>query len=546
MSEFEAATPVLSPMDCGWEYEPTSSEDNGSDSQSTATMPDFSPVDHGSEHEATSSDEDELGFQPPSPEEKDSDYQPPSSEEDESDHEPRRPPKTKGYIRIHQGSVTLNHHHLGDDTDLEVGTVISIGETLELPGGSFLLITELWKSRNGRTLKFLGHHFRPIEDFEKFLPETFGSRELVWLCEAHEHDPEPKRYLRSAGSKDVLRIRHLIRANPEYSFESIPQSPVTRMFTDTRSLVCRWKLVAGLSSSRVSKGVRKFGEMDRSKGKPKAFTELSPQELYVEGALVAHCSGFQHDLDSDPPEATSDDGASQPKRHGRATGRNLRTRKERLVLAPTTNGNKIAKPRRKSSYHLAMNLARMLEISSAPGTVSEQGIVPQNYTFADAFCGAGGMSIGARDAGLRIEWAFDEDKDAIKTYSLNHGQNACKRISAEEFLNPGNAYGTSKVDILHLSPPCQGFALACRGTPRIGDRDNRCMTYIGAIVKKVQPRIVTFEEVPEILHGQNREFFTIMVHNLTSLGYNIRWRTIACVNFGLPQKRRRLFVIASR
>ena len=357
-------------------------------------------------------------------------YQPSSSEEEELEYESYELPKAKDGIQIHE--VTLNHHHLGDCTDLEVGTLICNGETIELHDGSFLKITELRKSRNGYSVTFEGYLFRPVEDLEQYLPATFGGNEVVWLCEAKEHDLKPEGYLRSASSKDVLRIRK-----------------------------------------------DRFGD----------------------------------------------------------------------VLTPNTSGNRIAKAtcnsaRRKSSYHLEHH---MLGTSSAHPKVLEHDFEPSNYTFADGFCGAGGTSVGARDAGLEIKWAFDHDGDAIDTYALNHGRVRNLQISARKFLEEAEvADGKSYVDVLHLSPPCQGFALAalaCRVSPQSGEINNKGMTYGDAIVKKVKPRIVTFEEVPQVLF-RHREYSTI-VRNLTSIGYNIRWRTIECLDFGVPQKRKRLFVIAS-
>lgn len=517
-------------------------------------MPGFSHMNDGPEYQSISSEEDGSDNQPSSSEEEGSDFQPCLSEEDEPESKPCRPRKTDDYILIDQ--VTLNHRHLKAGTDLEVGTVISKGQTLELHGKSFLMVTELRRYKTD-SVTFVGYLFRPIEELEDYLPVTFGGSEVVWLCEAREQDPKPEGYLRSASSKDVLRVRQLGLTNSECASDTFLQSPPTGMFTDGRPLVCQWILVAELSKSRrtkISRSCRSFG--NGSQSQPKAFIALSDQEPFVGRIEVADNSQPRHHPSSDPLEATTDNGPCQPKKHRRAPGRNLGKGKERcrdawarLVLGPNTNGNRIAKAtrssaRRKSSYHLEMNFAHVLGISSAQQIPSEQDIEPKTYTFADAFCGAGGMSIGARDAGLRIEWAFDQDEDAIETYTLNHGANTCKQISAQHFLEAGNAYGTSKVDILHLSPPCQGFALACRGSPRNGEQDNQCMAYVGGIVEKVKPRIVTFEEVRNVLF-KSREYFKKMVRDLTSIGYNVRWRIIECVDFGVPQKRSRLFMIAS-
>lgn len=72
------------------------------------------------------------------------------------------------------------------------------------------------------------------------------------------------------------------------------------------------------------------------------------------------------------------------------------------------------------------------------------------------------------------------------------------------------------------------------------------MTYVARIVGKVKPRMVTFEEVPNLLKNpEHRVYFTTMVRDLTSLGYSVRWKVIECADFGVPQKRSRLFLIAS-
>ena len=476
-------------------------------------------------------------------------YQPSSSEEEEFEYESYEVAKGKDDIQIHE--VTLNHHHLGDCTDLEVDTLICNGETMELHDGSFLMITELRKSKNGQCVTFDGYLFRPVEDLEQYLPATFGGTEVVWLCEAKEHDPKPEGYLRSASSKDVLRIRHLVLTSSDYDPECPFQSQTIGMFTDTRPLVCQWMLVAELSKSRCAKNSRSCQSVEKNKGSqglPKAFIALSSEGSIAGGIAAANISYSQQRLGQ--LNTTSHIGACQSsKKHEHPLDRNLGKEKDRSrdVLAPRTSGNRIAKAtcksaRRKSSYHLEH---LMLGTSSAQAKVLEHDSEASHYTFADAFCGAGGTSIGARDAGLHIKWAFDHDGDAIDTYALNHGRDTCLQISAERFLEEAEvAYGKLYVEFLHLSPPCQGFALACRGSPQTGEINNKCMTYVDAIVEKVKPRIVTFEEVPQVLF-RHREYFMTMVRNLTSIGYNIRWRNLECVDFGVPQMRKRLFVIAS-
>ena len=76
------------------------------------------------------------------------------------------------------------------------------------------------------------------------------------------------------------------------------------------------------------------------------------------------------------------------------------------------------------------------------------------YTFADVFCGAGGASQGAVQAGLYVLWGLDKDQPAIQAYNYNHTGAEIFFIDAHDFPPPGIAKNLLKVDILHLSPPC--------------------------------------------------------------------------------------------
>ena len=240
-------------------------------------------------------------------------YQPSSSEAEELEHESCGLPKAKDDIQIHE--VTLSHHHLGDCTDLEAGRLICNGETMGLHDGSFLTITELRKSKNGQSVTFDGDLFRPVEDLEQYLPATFGGTEVVWLCEAKEHDPKPEGYLGSASSKDVLRIQHLVVTNSDYVPEYPLQSQVIGIFADTRPLICQWMLVAEVSKSRCAKNSRSCQSIEKTKGSqglPKAFIALSSEGSIIGGITAADISYFQHHPADWPCRGTVTTGENWP------------------------------------------------------------------------------------------------------------------------------------------------------------------------------------------------------------------------------------------
>ena len=152
----------------------------------------------------TASEQDESEYQPKTSKEDGSEYQPSSSREDGSDYEPCRPQKTNKHVETHRGPVALDQHHLRADTDLEVGTPISIGETLGRQNGSFPKITSC-----------------------RHLLATASGTELVWIYETKEHHDNPECYLKSSNTKDVLHIRHLVLSNPEFASKSLPQFEAT-------------------------------------------------------------------------------------------------------------------------------------------------------------------------------------------------------------------------------------------------------------------------------------------------------------------------------
>ena len=168
----------------------------------------------------------------------------------------------------------------------------------------------------------------------------------------------------------------------------------------------------------------------------------------------------------------------------------------------------------------------------------------QRYTLGDAFCGAGGVSRGAVTAGLRVKWAFDFNLDACNTYAQNFYKTGIHHYSANSFLRLDPEF--LKVDILHLSPPCQYFSPA---HTREGPDDELNVASLYAVsqaLKRCRPRIVTIEETSglqdQTKHGQ---YFRSLIGQLTDNGYSFRWRVIRCCDYGVPQTRRRLFIIAA-
>lgn len=153
----------------------------------------------------------------------------------------------------------------------------------------------------------------------------------------------------------------------------------------------------------------------------------------------------------------------------------------------------------------------------------------------DLFAGCGGMTRGFVDTGFydpvfAVEW----DRDAAETYATNFGDHV--------FVGPiEDVESFPEVDVVIGGPPCQGFSpLNMR---RVGlDRRGLWLEYLRAL-EQSEPRAFVMENVPELLRSAEYEAFHDAAENL---GFAIEGRILNAADYGVPQRRRRAFVIGVR
>lgn len=170
--------------------------------------------------------------------------------------------------------------------------------------------------------------------------------------------------------------------------------------------------------------------------------------------------------------------------------------------------------------------------------------IKQCYTFGDCFCGAGGTSRGAIQAGLHINWGFDFNLPACQSYKLNFPTARIYNVWAHDFVNLLNQDHDCKVDICHLSPPCQFFSDAHTVVGTDDEMNTATLFSVSKLLEKARPRVVTLEQTAGLLR-RHALFFNALVLMFTERGFSIRWRLLQCADYGLPQHRLRLFIIAS-
>jgi len=174
----------------------------------------------------------------------------------------------------------------------------------------------------------------------------------------------------------------------------------------------------------------------------------------------------------------------------------------------------------------------------------------KSFTSFDLFAGAGGLSLGFSMAGISPVYALEQDKWAGETYSLN---NLKVKLEIENIENISNSeikkLEPLSPDVIIGGPPCQGFSHANSGNKDLKDPRNSLFLEFVRFVKIIQPKICVIENVPGLLKTRlNNGLMAIdAIHGaLFDIGYSAKWKVLNSVDYGVPQKRERLFIIATR
>ena len=119
-------------------------------------------------------------------------------------------------------------------------------------------------------------------------------------------------------------------------------------------------------------------------------------------------------------------------------------------------------------------------------------------TFIDLFSGAGGLSLGLEQAGMRGLLAIDFDTDSVDTYTKNFNHPALLAdVSTLNRQRIGELVGGDRISVIAGGPPCQGFSVQRRGSDE--DDRNKLITEFGRIVSEVQPEAFVMENVMGLL-----------------------------------------------
>ena len=163
----------------------------------------------------------------------------------------------------------------------------------------------------------------------------------------------------------------------------------------------------------------------------------------------------------------------------------------------------------------------------------------------DLFSGAGGMTLGALSASIKVIFAVEKCSVAAATYRLNF---PCVAVHNEDIRKinslPEKPSGTTT--IVFGGPPCQGFSTSNQRTRNATNPDNWMFQEMFRVAKLWSPDWIVIENVTGIRETLKGFFLNEIVSNLQSVGYTTSVLNLNAVNYGVPQRRERTFIAASK
>lgn len=172
-----------------------------------------------------------------------------------------------------------------------------------------------------------------------------------------------------------------------------------------------------------------------------------------------------------------------------------------------------------------------------------------SYSAIDLFSGCGGLTRGLKDAGFQVLAAVEIDDKARETYALNHGEipligTDIRKVTAAQLMR-SCGLKRGQLDLMAGCPPCQGFSTlrARNGCAAAPDARNELINDFARLALALRPKMVMMENVPALAKYDK---FANFVQRLEQEGYQVAVQVLDVSHFGVPQRRKRLILSASR
>ena len=163
----------------------------------------------------------------------------------------------------------------------------------------------------------------------------------------------------------------------------------------------------------------------------------------------------------------------------------------------------------------------------------------------DLFCGIGGLTHGLSLSGIDVKAGFDSDTSCQYAYEANNGES--KFVAADvrsiHFRDIAPYYKDADVTVMVGCAPCQPFSAHTRRTKKSQEDNYSLVGEFARLIKEGTPDLVSMENVPDLA---KHKAFVEMIATLNALDYEYDYDILSCANYGVPQNRKRLVLLASR
>ena len=163
----------------------------------------------------------------------------------------------------------------------------------------------------------------------------------------------------------------------------------------------------------------------------------------------------------------------------------------------------------------------------------------EGYSFIDLFAGIGGFRLALESLGANCVYSCEWEKNAQETYKANFGD------TPDGDITKVNEKNIPDHDILCAGFPCQAFSIS--GKKR-GFADTRGTLFfdVARIVREKKPKAVIMENVKNLVTHDSGSTFQTIINTMKHIGYNVYHQILNPTEYGIPQKRERVYIVAIR
>ena len=162
------------------------------------------------------------------------------------------------------------------------------------------------------------------------------------------------------------------------------------------------------------------------------------------------------------------------------------------------------------------------------------------FTCIDLFAGIGGFRLGLQRVGGQCLFSSEWTLAAAEVYERNYGE----RPHGDITLDSVKAQIPEHFDLLTAGFPCQPFSISGK-MKGFEDTRGTLIYEVFSIMKKHRPSVVLLENVKHLVHHDHGRTLDIILTSIENLGYHVSWSILNATNFGVPQNRERIIIVAT-